>query len=169
MRFRAAFSARKTIASRKTARACATLSMSTTANRRRTGSGAHPGFHSAGLVCGILVFLLGVALLGYVFLTARTLFEAPAPPIPASPPAGSPEAATAPPPTLVLGQSLAHFLQQLLILFLMCVAGSLVAGQGVNMFFKALAAVPHHPPHDSGTPPPPAPPVETATISSNSN
>jgi hypothetical protein len=121
--------------------------MSSATQRNRPAD--HPA-RTSGAIIGILVFLLGVALLGYVFLQARGLFEQPPPPLPQAVPAGSPEAATAPAPTMVLGQNLAYFLQRLLVLFLMCVAGSLIAGQGVNLFFKTLAAAPP-PPSDPPT------------------
>jgi hypothetical protein len=119
-------------------------------------SASHTSDHRArisGTVLGIVVFLIGVALLGYVFATARTLFDAPSV-IPAaafavaSPaPAGATVAAApaAPAATALIGQSLTSFLQKLLVLLLMCIAGSVIASQGINLFFKTLAAprLPH--------------------------
>ena len=112
-----------------------------------------------GLVLGLIVFLVGVALVGYVFYTARVLFDAPPPTIPLPPPAPvvDPNAAAgaassaasaasassnAPAATAVVGQALIGFLQHLLVLFVMCVAGSVIASRGIELFFKALAAAP---------------------------
>ena len=103
---------------------------------------------TTGIILGILVFLTGVALLGYVFVTARTLFDAPLVALPntAAPASATPSDTQAVSPlALALGQSLTQFAQRLLVLLLMCIAGSVVASKGIDMFFKAVVAVPPTP------------------------
>ena len=113
----------------------------------------------SGSVLGIVVFLVGIVLLGYVFATARALFDAPPPPIPTT--AAAPAATTTPAPAttagtasasaptaadsnaapsaaLVIGQSLTQFVQKLFVLLLMCIAGSLIASKGIDLFVKTL-------------------------------
>ena len=115
----------------------------------------------SGAIVGILVFLVGIALVGYVFAKAHTLFDAPPPSIPASAfatptPAPTPSAAAAAlatvtttsspainPGVIAIGQNLSQFLKQFLLLLLMCIVGSVVASLGINLFFKALAAPRH--------------------------
>lgn len=115
----------------------------------------HPGnaARTSGAILGILVFLVGIALLGYVFMTARDLFDAPPPALPPATaptpaPAGAASAATpaAQSAALVLGQSLTQFAQRLLVLLVMCVAGSVISSKGIELFFKALAAASPPPP-----------------------
>jgi hypothetical protein len=93
----------------------------------------------------------------YVFTTARALFDAPPPALPALPaptPAPSPgvtgatganagagqAASAATSAALVLGQSLTQFIQKLFVLLVMCVAGSAIASLGIRLFFNSLAA-----------------------------
>jgi hypothetical protein len=128
-----------------------------------SGSG-HTAARTSGAIIGIIVFLVGIALLGYVFMTARALFDAPLAtlptatptPAPTPGPAGAAAASTVSPLALALGQSLTQFAQKLLVLLLMCIAGSVIASRGVDFFFKSLAAAPVK----TNTPPaPPAPPA----------
>lgn len=95
----------------------------------------------AGGVLGILVFLAGVALLLYVFATAIKMFDTPPPPLPSPPPVGAdgkaPETGNA---MILVVQSLRDFILRFLMLLLMCVAGSLIASRGIEMFFKACSA-----------------------------
>ena len=112
----------------------------------------------SGAIVGILVFLAGIALVGYVFAKAHTLFDAPPPSIPASAfatpaptpmpsaattalaTAATPATATVNPAVIAIGQNLSQFIKQFLLLLLMCVVGAVVASLGINLFFKSLAA-----------------------------
>jgi hypothetical protein len=98
---------------------------------------------------GILVFLAGVALIAYVFWSANTLFHQPPPTVPAvaAAKAASGNAAAAPSATVEIGRSLVDYLKQLLTLLVMCIAGSVIASKGVQMYFSAgRAHAGHHPP-----------------------
>lgn len=98
-------------------------------------------------ILGILVFLAGVALIAYVFWSANTLFHQPPPTVPtATAKAASDSAAVAPSAAVEIGRSLVDYLKQLLTLFLMCVAGSLIASRGVHMYFSAGRASAGPPP-----------------------
>lgn len=83
-------------------------------------------------VLAFAVFLLGIALLCLVFGQAWALFHAPVAhlPLPIAPGA-------APPPPIALGAALAEFARQLLLLIVMTVAGSVVAGKGIQLYFSA--------------------------------
>jgi hypothetical protein len=98
-------------------------------------------------ILGILVFLAGVALIAYVFWSANTLFHQPPPSVPvaAATKAAAGSAATAPSAAVEIGRSMVDYLKQLLTLFLMCVAGSLIASRGVHMYFSAGRASTQHP------------------------
>lgn len=93
-------------------------------------------------VLAFLVFLLGIGLLCLVFGQAWALFHAPVPqlPLPAAPGAD-------PPPAANIGLALADFARKLLLLIVMTVAGSLVAGKGIQLYFSA------HPSHSPAPPP----------------
>jgi hypothetical protein len=106
----------------------------------------------SGAVLGILVFLGGIALLGYVFMTAQHLFTEAPPPVPTPPATGSAPDPNAPSATTAIGQSLMDFGKRLLLLLLMCIAGSVIASRGIELFFKACAAAPPKS-SSSGTPP----------------
>lgn len=119
----------------------------------------------SGAVLGILVFLGGIALLGYVFMTAQHLFTEAPPPVPAPPAAGAtpdPNAAAA---TTAIGQSLMDFGKRLLLLLLMCIAGSVIASRGIELFFKACAAAP---PKSPGSSAPSGGPAATPTAPASS-
>jgi hypothetical protein len=92
----------------------------------------------AARVTGILVFAAGIAILAFVFFTARGLFDAPLPRLadrrPAEGVAAAPSAATE------IGRSLTQFVRQLLLLLLMCVAGSVIASKGIQLYFAAAQA-----------------------------
>ncbi|MBC8104616.1 MAG: hypothetical protein H7Z41_18730 [Cytophagales bacterium] len=90
-------------------------------------------------VLGILVFLAGIALLGYVFWSSNLLFSQPPPQVPvaSAAKAASGSAAAAPSAALEIGRSLADYLKQLLALLVKCIAGSLIASKGVQMYFSA--------------------------------
>ena len=114
---------------------------------------------------GLIVFLLGVALLIYVFNAANSLLSAPAPTVPAVTPSpgASPGAAgsAAPSAAVDIGMSLADHVRRLLVLLVMCFAGSAIASLGIRLFFSARNAaaglVPHAAPQHAA-PPAPAPP-----------
>jgi len=95
-------------------------------------------------VLAFLVFLLGIGLLCLVFGQAWALFHAPVSQLPLPVPPGA-----TPPPAANIGLALADFARQLLLLILMTVAGSLVAGKGIQLYFSAHSAL--------STTPPPAP------------
>lgn len=93
----------------------------------------------AARLLGIAVFLGGVALLVYVFKSADLLFHQAPPTVPpaAALQASAGSSAAAPSAALQIGQSLTDYLKKLLTLLLMCVAGSLIASKGIQLFFSA--------------------------------
>jgi hypothetical protein len=129
--------------------------------------------NAAPAVLGVVVFLIGVALLGYVFVAANGLFNAPPPQVPSAPPPATAAAAgaagTASPAgtaALAIGQQFSALVQKLLVLLVMCVAGSVVASKGVQMAFAARnAAVNARHSEDAPAPasPPPTPSPRAAT------
>ena len=83
---------------------------------------------------GFALFLAGMAMIYYVFARANTLLTAPPPPVPqvvGVDPNGATNAG------LALGASVTALIKQLLILLVMCVAGSVFASQGIRMLFAA--------------------------------
>jgi hypothetical protein len=82
---------------------------------------------------GFLLFLGGAAMIAFVFSYANGLLSAPAPPVPQI---GTGENAVSA-AGLELGSSVVNLLQKLLILLVMCVAGSVLASQGVKILFAA--------------------------------
>lgn len=82
---------------------------------------------------GFLLFLGGAAMIAFVFSYANGLLSAPPPAVPKIGP-GEQAATQA---GLQLGNSLVYLLQQLLILLVMCVAGSVLASKGIQMLFAA--------------------------------
>ncbi len=123
---------------------------------RSTNTPAGPPSHDWPVrIVGLLVFLAGVGVLVWVFVMANRLFNAPAPPLPAAPPANA--ANPGPSPFLAIGASFSDLLRRLLLLLLMSVAGSVIASKGVQLYF---AARPLTVPAD--TPPAPTPPKSGA-------
>lgn len=92
-------------------------------------------------VLAFLVFLLGIGLLCLVFGQAWALFHAPVAHLALPVPAGAPS-----PPAANIGAALADFARQLLLLVVMTVAGSVVAGKGIQLYFSAQAALSNIPP-----------------------
>ena len=92
-----------------------------------------------GRLVALLVFLAGIAILVFVFVTALHLFQSP---VPGLEPLQTPGAA--PPPAANIGTSLAAFLRQLLLLGLMTLAGSLLANKGAHLYLNTVHA--HHSP-----------------------
>jgi hypothetical protein len=108
---------------------------------------SNPGPHESRLATRLLalvVILVGLALVGYVFLEAKRLFEAPTPPLPTPAPTPKPLPGATPAPdnavgTLALqaGYRLADFMgRRLLSLLVMCTAGSLIAALGIRWWGK---------------------------------
>lgn len=89
-------------------------------------------------IAGLLVFLFGVALLVFVFIAANSLFNAPAPVVPPPPPPGA--TATGPSAAAEIGKSFSQLFRQILLLLLMCVAGSVIASKGIQLYFAARPA-----------------------------
>ena len=97
----------------------------------------------------LLVFLLGIGILLFVFITALHLFTAPVPglELPVSP--GAPA-----PPAVNIGTALALFVRKLLLLCLMTVAGSLLEGKGIHLYYGThTAAVTQSQPEKNQQPP----------------
>lgn len=93
-------------------------------------------------VFGLLIFLVGVALVGYVFLAANGILREPPPavPTPTPAPSGSPAPAATGAAVSAIGASFADLVRRLLVLLVMCLAGSVVASLGIKLFFSARSA-----------------------------
>lgn len=98
--------------------------------------------HRVAAWIGILIFLVGVGLIGYVFFTASALYHTP-PAKPISLPTPTPVRGASPLPdnpiprvTGSVIQDLGAFVRQLLTLLVMCLAGSAVAALGVRLLRK---------------------------------
>lgn len=81
-----------------------------------------------GRALGIIVFLLGIAILVAVAVTAYNLFNASGSALNVTP--GSPAGATS-----QLGASAIRLLYRLALLIVLCIAGSLVAARGLHLYF----------------------------------
>lgn len=88
----------------------------------------------SGRILGFTVFLVGIALLCLVFSAAWALFRAPVAGLELPVAAGA-----AAPPAAGIGIALTAFVRQLLLLAVMIVSGSLVAGKGIQLYFTAAA------------------------------
>lgn len=97
-----------------------------------TPSSAVPAPHRSGRAVALCVFLLGVVLLGVVFALAYELFRAPVPGLGLSATPG----AAVPPPATAIGSALAAFVRQIVLLLLMTIAGSVMAGKGIALYFS---------------------------------
>lgn len=86
----------------------------------------------------MLVFLVGIGLLCVVFALAYSLFRSPVPglELPVKP-------GTAAPPAAGIGVALSAFARQVILLGLMTIAGSLIAGKGIHLYFSASQHHPH--------------------------
>lgn len=82
---------------------------------------------------GFVLFLVGMAMIAFVFMYANTLLSAPAPAVPQV--GTGPNAVSA--AGLQLGTSMANLLMKLLILLVMCIAGSIFGSQGIKILFAA--------------------------------
>ncbi len=91
---------------------------------------AHPDHPSRAV--GLIVFVCGIAMLALVFGVAYHLFTQPVAGLGLSdPPQGTP------PPAASIGLSLAAFGERLVLLALLTVVGSVVAGKGIHLCFTA--------------------------------
>ena len=91
---------------------------------------AHPDHPSHAV--GLVVFLGGIVMLALVFSIAYHLFTQPVSGLGLSDPPHGP-----PPPAAGIGLSLAAFLEKLLLLALLTIVGSVVAGKGIHLCFTA--------------------------------
>jgi hypothetical protein len=89
-------------------------------------------------VFGLLVFFGGVGMDGYVFNTAQRLYETSSK-VPIAAPVTTPSAPGAPIISPSFAQAtvsdLSNFTRQMVLLLLMCIAGSLIASLGIRLFF----------------------------------
>ena len=87
----------------------------------------------SGRLVSLLVFLIGVAMLVFVFIIALHLFETPVPGLDLPIKTGAPA-----PPAVNIGASLAVFARSLLLLGVMTLAGSLIASKGAHLYFGTI-------------------------------
>ncbi|HLK58821.1 MAG TPA: hypothetical protein VKU00_19770 [Chthonomonadaceae bacterium] len=102
-----------------------------------------------GRIVGMLVFLLGVALLIVVFFMAYHLFNAPPNEALGLHITGNPKTD---PTATAIGTNFGWMLLRVAYLFLMAIAGSLIAQKGINLYFSAMKGFPVHavaPPPDT--------------------
>ncbi len=85
-----------------------------------------------GRILAALVFLIGVGLLCLVFGLAWSLFRSPVPGLELPVKAGA-----AAPPAEGIGIGLTEVVRQLLLLALMTVSGSVIAGKGIHLYYSA--------------------------------
>jgi hypothetical protein len=94
-----------------------------------------------GRVVGMLILVAGIALLGFVFNTANTLFH--------SPIKGFTflnSQSTSAPPAANIGAAALEFVKQIVFLGLMTVVGSILAGKGIALYLGAIQwGETHHP------------------------
>ncbi len=81
----------------------------------------------------LLVFLLGIGMLIFVFVSALHLFQSPVPGLETLQTPGA-----APPAAANIGISLAGFTRELLLLGVMTLAGSLLASKGAHLYFSSI-------------------------------
>ena len=91
----------------------------------------HPPADVPGRLVALLVFLLGVGMLVFVFVTALHLFQSPVPGL-ALPVAQGQTAQ----PAANIGAALIVFVRELLLLGVMTLAGSLLASKGTHLYFS---------------------------------
>ena len=100
----------------------------------------------AGRLLGILVFLVGIAILVVVAVLAYDLFTATTSSLQVKPDAG-------PDATSALGASAMRLIYQILLLIVLCIAGSLVAARGLHLYFVATGpSTPRNNPPSDGRP-----------------
>lgn len=91
-------------------------------------------------VIGLIVFCVGILLIGYVFSSANGLLSAPPPTLPKPTSIASPTAGAATTAALELGRSLTDTVQKLLVLLAMCIVGAILASLGISLYFRAQNA-----------------------------
>ena len=94
-----------------------------------------------GRIVGMLVFLLGVGLLIAVFFTAYRLFNAPPNEALGLQFTGNPKTD---PTATAIGTNFGVLFLRVGYLFLMAIAGSLIAQKGINLYFSAMKGFPVH-------------------------
>ena len=109
-----------------------------------------------GRIIGMLVFLLGVGLLIAVFFIAFRLFNAPPTEALGLTFTGNPKTD---PTATAIGTNFGWMLLRVGYLFLMAIAGSLIAQKGINLYFSAMKGFSVTVP--VVTPPPDVTPVTT--------
>ena len=92
-----------------------------------------------GRIVGMLVFLIGVALLLWVFYSAYGLYQLPPAAALGLKFTGDPKKD---PAAMVIGTQFGWLLIRIIFLFLMSIAGSLVANKGINLYFSAMQGAP---------------------------
>ncbi len=112
-----------------------------------------------GRILALLVFLVGVGMLVFVFVTALHLFQSPVPGLEPLQKAGA-----APPPAANIGTALADFARRLLLLMVMTLAGSILASKGAHLYFGTVhpASAPEAAPAVRGGQSIQTPPIESA-------
>lgn len=96
-------------------------------------SSAKPQADLPGRVLALLVFLTGVGMLIFVFVTALHLLQSPVPGLQPLQTPGAP-----PPAAANIGTALADFARRLLLLMVMTLAGSLLASKGAHLYFGTV-------------------------------
>ncbi len=91
----------------------------------------------AGRIIGMAVFMGGVGLLAFVFLTAYHWFTTPSAAI-----ATSPNPTTSASTVSQLGKSVVVMLEKIALLVVMTIAASLVASRGVQLYFASANVKP---------------------------
>ncbi len=103
-------------------------------------SPAKPQADLPGRLLALLVFLTGVGMLIFVFVTALHLFQSSVPGLQPLQTPGAP-----PPPAANIGTALADFARRLLLLMVMTLAGSLLASKGAHLYFGTVYPAMEHP------------------------
>ncbi len=88
-----------------------------------------------GRIVGLLVFLVGVALLGLVFAKAFALFGAPPAEALGLKFTGDPKRD---PTAALIGSQFGWLLFRIAYLFIMAIAGSLMSQKGINLYFSSM-------------------------------
>jgi hypothetical protein len=105
---------------------------------------AKPQADLPGRLLALLVFLAGVGILIFVFVTALHLFQSPVPGLEPLQKPGAP-----PPAASNIGTALVDFARRLLLLMIMTLAGSLLASRGAHLYFGTIYSDQASPPEAS--------------------